>query len=90
MMEKDPAKRIELLDFVDLPYCLKDDEELEEELKIERERIAKIPPKEEQEEEKFEYTFMNKMDIKGHDDKGEKKTGKKKKKKSKSNHISKQ
>jgi serine/threonine protein kinase len=32
LLEKDPAKRIELLDFVDLPYCLMEEEELEREI----------------------------------------------------------
>jgi hypothetical protein len=31
-MDKDPAKRIELVDFVDLPYCLLEEEELDEEI----------------------------------------------------------
>jgi len=58
MLDKDPLKRIELLDFIDLPYCLLEDEELEELILIEKERHAKNMPKEDPEEEKFEYTFM--------------------------------
>lgn len=87
MLEKDPANRIELLDFVDLPYCLLEEEELEQSILQEKERHAKAAPKEEEEEEKFEYTFMSKMDLKGHDDKHEKKAVKKKKKKAKVSHI---
>lgn len=37
--------------------------------------------KEDKEEEKFEYSFMSKLDLKGHDDKPDKKPVKKKKKK---------
>lgn len=51
---------------------------------MEREKFERDAPKDEDEEEKFEYTFMNKMDLKGHDDKHEKKAAKKKKKKAKS------
>lgn len=29
LLVKDPSKRIELLDFVDIPYCLLDEEDLD-------------------------------------------------------------
>ena len=29
MLDKDPSKRIELVDFVDLPYCLMEEEDLD-------------------------------------------------------------
>lgn len=64
MLEKDPAKRIELVDFVDIPYCLLEEEELEIELKESAEKWEKNRPKVvEKEEEKFDYQFMHKMDI---------------------------
>lgn len=38
MLEKDHTKRIELVDFVDLPYCLMDEEQLDKQIEAERER----------------------------------------------------
>lgn len=87
LLEKDPTKRIELLDFVDIPYCLLEEEDLDDIILAEKERFDLSQPKEVPEEEKFEYTFMHKMDIKGHDEKTEKKTVKKKKKKTKNSNI---
>lgn len=69
LLEKDPAKRIDLLDFVDIPYCLLEEEELEEVIAAEKVRFEQNQPKEQPEEEKFEYTFMHKLDLKGHDEK---------------------
>jgi len=39
MLKKDPSERIELLDLIDFPYCLIEDEELENQIQKEREKI---------------------------------------------------
>ena len=38
LLKKDPAERIELTDFVDLPYCLMEESELDKNIGVAKEK----------------------------------------------------
>ena len=64
MLQKDPAKRIELIDFVQLPYNIMEEEEFAEKVMINKKEFE-INKKlnEEQEEQKMQEKFMAQLDF---------------------------
>ena len=64
MLQKDPAKRIELIDFVQLPYNILEEEEFAEKVAINKKEFE-INKKlnEEQEEQKMQEKFMAQLDF---------------------------
>lgn len=52
MMHKDPEKRLQLIDVMNLPYYMWDDEELEEKIKIAHSQVEEVKQREEEKAEK--------------------------------------
>ena len=65
MLDKDNDKRLRLIDFVDYPYALWEEEELDEKIKevIEKHESTRAKAAEE-EEQKLQENFMKQMDMK--------------------------
>ena len=71
MLQKDPAKRIELIEFVTWPYNTMEDEEFEQKYDIVKAAWEEQKAKnQEEEEQKLQEQFLSQMDIK--DEKHEK------------------
>jgi len=83
MLNKDPKKRIELIEFVQMPYNTMEDEEFEEKYREAKAKFDAQKAKSEQEEEaKMSEKFIKSLDIKADEKpKRERSTGKPVKKK---------
>ena len=91
MLQKDPTKRIELIEFVQQPYNIMEEEEFDQKYKEVCELWEQQKAKtDEEEEQKFQEQFMQQMDLKEEKEskpsKRERSVGKVAKKKKKTNH----